>query len=47
MEEKGTAIYQQLPGDCHAGLKACEPHRERLTEYEMKFNTYKTWNETK
>jgi phenylacetic acid degradation protein len=46
-KKKGTAIYQKLPAECHMGLKACEPLRERTNEYEVRFNDYKTWNETK
>ncbi|MEQ9188434.1 MAG: transferase hexapeptide repeat family protein [Cryomorphaceae bacterium] len=27
-KSEGTRLYQQLPSDCHASLKACEPLRE-------------------
>jgi hypothetical protein len=28
---KGTALYQQLPADCHATLKECEPLRQNAS----------------
>lgn len=44
---KGTALYQQLPADCHATLKPCEPLR-RLPAYRpQQQDEYKTWKENK
>lgn len=43
----GTALYQQLPADCYASLKACEPLR-RMPAYRPKQqDIYKTWGENK
>lgn len=43
----GTGLYQQLPADCHASLKACEPLR-RVPAYRPKQqDIYKTWAENK
>lgn len=42
----GTQLYQQLPADCYASLKPCEPLR-RLPAFRPKQqDIYKTWNET-
>lgn len=44
---KGTALYQQLPADCMATLKPCEPLR-RLPAYRPKQqDEYKTWQKEK
>ncbi|WP_420386273.1 transferase hexapeptide repeat family protein [Roseivirga sp.] len=44
---EGTKLYQQLPADCHASLKACEPLREIEPNRPIASADYKTWNETK
>ncbi|GAB3534012.1 phenylacetic acid degradation protein PaaY [Pontibacter brevis] len=44
---KGTHVYMQLPADCHATLKPCEPLREVPTDRKMQDSSYKTWNESK
>ena len=45
---KGTALYQRLPGECYASLKACEPLRE-VPEGGMgeQGELLRTWNEIK
>lgn len=44
---KGTQLYQQLPADCYASLKECEPLR-RLPAFRPKQqDEYKTWTENK
>ncbi len=40
---KGTQLYQQLPADCYAGLKACEPLREIPKDRPRQQELYKTW----
>lgn len=44
---KGTQLYQQLPADCYATLKACEPLREIPANRPKQQEIYKTWGETK
>lgn len=44
---KGTALYQQLPADCYASLKVCEPLTEAELNRPMQQDIYKTWNQTK
>lgn len=44
---EGTKLYQQLPSDCKATLKACEPLREIEKDRPKQQDIYKTWNETK
>jgi carbonic anhydrase/acetyltransferase-like protein (isoleucine patch superfamily) len=44
---KGTALYQQLPADCYASLKVCEPLREAEPNRPKQQDIYKTWNQTK
>ena len=44
---KGTALYQQLPADCYATLKECEPLRRMPAFRPEQQNEYKTWNEEK
>ncbi len=39
---KGTQLYQQLPSDCHEGLRATEPLREVPESQKMQENVYKT-----
>lgn len=43
---EGTRIYQQLPGECIATLKPCEPLREQTDLPQNSATTYKTWKET-
>ena len=44
---KGTALYQQLPGDCKNTLKECEPLREIPANRPKQADIYKTWGKTK
>jgi phenylacetic acid degradation protein len=44
---KGTALYQQLPKDCHDSLKACEPLRRAAPFNAQQDNEYKTWAKEK
>ena len=44
---QGTNLYQQLPADCYASLKPCEPLREMETNRPKQQDIYKTWKETK
>jgi phenylacetic acid degradation protein len=44
---KGTALYQQLPADCYATLKECEPLRRVPAFRPKQQDEYKTWNENK
>lgn len=46
-KKEGTKIYQQLPADCYASLKPCEPLRSIPADRKIQDNMYKTWNETK
>jgi phenylacetic acid degradation protein len=39
---KGTALYQQLPADCHKTLKAVEPLREVPEHMKIQEDVYKT-----
>jgi phenylacetic acid degradation protein/carnitine operon protein CaiE len=41
---QGTALYQALPNDCHASLKACEPLREIEENRPAQEKMYETWN---
>jgi phenylacetic acid degradation protein len=43
----GTALYQQLPADCYATLKACEPLRRVPAFRPKQQDVYKTWGENK
>lgn len=43
---KGTRLYQQLPGDCHASLIEVEPLREVPDNMKMQDDDYKTLRET-
>ncbi|HEY1038283.1 MAG TPA: transferase hexapeptide repeat family protein [Bacteroidia bacterium] len=40
---KGTALYQQLPADCYATLKPCEPLTEIPKDRPKQQDIYKTW----
>lgn len=44
---QGTALYQQLPSDCYASLKPCEPLTEPEPNRPNQADMYKTWNQTK
>lgn len=44
---EGTKLYQQLPAECRAGLKECEPLREMEPNRRKQEDHYKTWNQTK
>jgi carbonic anhydrase/acetyltransferase-like protein (isoleucine patch superfamily) len=46
-KSKGTALYQQLPADCYASLKVCEPLREIEPNRPQQQSIYKTWNQSK
>lgn len=43
----GTALYQQLPADCHSTLKPCEPLRRMPAFRPKQQDVYKTWNDNK
>ncbi len=40
---QGTQLYQQLPADCRASLKPCEPLRRAPAFKSEQQNEYKTW----
>lgn len=40
---KGTALYQQLPKECHETLKECEPLREVEPDRPDQEALFKTW----
>ena len=44
---KGTELYQQLPADCFASLKPCEPQREVEVNRLKQQDIYKIWKDTK
>ena len=44
---EGTKLYQQLPAQLYATLKACEPLTEIPEKNTQQQQLYKTWNETK
>jgi carbonic anhydrase/acetyltransferase-like protein (isoleucine patch superfamily) len=44
---KGTALYQSLPHECHATLKACEPLREVEKDRPSQEVMYSTWEKLK
>ena len=43
----GTALYQALPKQLHATLKAVEPLREMPADRKQQQMSYKTWNQTR
>ena len=43
----GTALYQQLPSDCHSSLVACEPLTEVESGRPTQQKTYFKWQERK
>ena len=44
---KGTSLYQQLPADCYASLKPCEPLREIENNRPKQQDIYLTWKKNK
>lgn len=44
---KGTKLYQQLPVDCHATLKACEPLSRMPAFRPVQQDEYKAWQKEK
>lgn len=44
---KGTALYQQLPGECYNSLKEVEPLREVEPDRPAQESMYSTWNAIK
>ncbi|ALJ00544.1 acyltransferase [Rufibacter tibetensis] len=44
---EGTQIYMQLPADCYATLKPCEPLREVPANRKKQEAAYQTWSERK
>jgi phenylacetic acid degradation protein len=46
-KKEGTRIYQQLPADCVATLKPCEPLREVPADRKLQDSSFRTWNESK
>jgi phenylacetic acid degradation protein len=46
-KKEGTRIYQQLPTDCVATLKPCEPLREVPADRKVQDSSFMTWNESK
>jgi phenylacetic acid degradation protein len=46
-KKEGTRIYQQLPADCVATLKPCEPLREVPADRKPQDSSFRTWNESK
>lgn len=43
---QGTALYQQLPSDCYASLKECEPLREMEPNRPEQVINFETWKKT-
>lgn len=43
---KGTGLYQQLPSELHATLKACEPLREVPSNRPKQQDIYKIWKKS-
>ena len=44
---EGTALYQALPSQLHASLRACEPLREIPVSRAARQMSYRTWKETR
>lgn len=42
---QGTKLYQTLPGECYASLRACEPLREVPNDRPAQEVLYQTWKE--
>jgi phenylacetic acid degradation protein len=45
-KSEGTRLYQQLPGDCYASLKPCEPLRRPRVFSVSKIENYRSLKET-
>ncbi|GAA0876412.1 carnitine operon protein CaiE [Wandonia haliotis] len=43
----GTQLYQQLPGECYASLRPCEPLREEEADRPQQEAMYSTWEKIK
>jgi carbonic anhydrase/acetyltransferase-like protein (isoleucine patch superfamily) len=43
----GTALYQQLPSNCHLGLVPCQPLTEIESDRPTQQKTYFKWQEKK
>lgn len=43
----GTQLYQQLPGECYASLRPCEPLREEEADRPKQEAMYSTWEKIK
>lgn len=43
----GTALYQQLPAECVAGLRVCEPLREMPADRPAQSAVYRPWEKEK
>lgn len=46
-KQEGTRLYQNLPAECFATLKPCEPLREVPADRGIQESNYKTWQEQK
>lgn len=47
-KKRGTALYQQLPGDCHQSLRECEPLSAPESDRKPdQPKDYLTWNDTR
>lgn len=44
---QGTKLYQQLPYECHATLRECEPLHREPAYRPVQQDIYKTWADTK
>ncbi len=44
---KGTALYQQLPAECHTSLQPCDPLREIPVDRPQQMAIYDTWEKIK
>jgi phenylacetic acid degradation protein len=43
---QGTGLYQQLPAECYATLKECEPLREIPKNRPKQQDFYKIWKDS-
>jgi len=44
-KSQGTGLYQKLPKECYATLRACEPLREIPANRPKQLSSYKTWEQ--
>jgi phenylacetic acid degradation protein len=44
---EGTRLYQALPAQLHAGLRACEPLRQVPADRPSQQMSYRTWHQTR